>query len=1220
VEPESVLVPGYVPLAPHPKLAMAFAHLHVHSQFTLLDGAVSPSEVVAKAAALEQPAIALTDRCNLYGAVEFFKAAKGSGLRPVIGAEIAVQPEGIGYADPKGLLGGWSLVFLVENAAGYRNLSHLITNAIFDGMHYRPRVDLELLREHREGLIVLTSGIKGPVGRALTQGHPELARERVALLLEIFGPQHLFLELQDFGLPQQAEVNTLCRELAAELGLQTVVTNPVHYLEPEGVVTQQVLHSIGMGEALDTPDRYHAPTDQAYLKSEAELREVFPDDGDAIERTVAIAERCDFAFEFGTYHFPATTPPDTFEGADTDANWAYFYRAFPPPRDYGLPDPEVAIPPRPEGAGNMNGYFRWYGTEGLKLRLQHIPEPEHQTYWDRLERELGIIIHMQFPAYLLIVAEFINWSKDNGIPVGPGRGSAAGSLVAYAMRITDVDPIRFTLLFERFLNPERVSMPDIDVDFCQDRREEAIEHVRQKYGSPLVSQIITYGKLKAKLAIRDVARVVSLTFNDADRIAKLVPDELGIKLKDALREESFRTVAEADPRVKRVATLAQLIEGMTRQTGVHAAGVVIADQPLVEYAPLYRDSADGGPVVQYEMKAAESVGLIKFDFLGLKTLDQIRDAVKLVERNTGEHIDMALIPLDDAKTYELLSAGDSLGVFQVESDGMQKLLQRLQPQSIEEAVALIALYRPGPLGSGMVDDFVNCKHGRQEIVYPLPQLEPILKPTYGVVLYQEQVMQVAQELSGYSLGEADLLRRAMGKKKKEEMDKQAIRFLAGAAERDIPEDTARYIFELLAKFAGYGFNKSHSAAYGLISYQTAWLKAHHRAEFMAALMSIEADNTDKVLTYIQDCQKARLTILPPDVNHSFTAFDVPADARDTIRYGMGAIKNVGSAATDAIVEAREEQGGSFRDFTHFLESVDMRKLNKRMLEHLIKAGAFDWTGLPRAAMFDGLDGAMRVAQRTQETRNSGQTSLFGGGAVVPPPAYRFPERGEWPTGERLGNEKEALGFYLSGHPLEPYMKDLARHTSCTLDRVAAYSNANSNGRGGYRRGVEIKVAGVVTAARAIRSKSGKRMAFVTLSDPLGTVECTFFADSWAESREALQSDQPVIVYGRVEHREGQEVPGIRAESAELAAMVLGRETRAVVLDLRRDELAPARLEALIGLLEAHAGPCPCRVHVDFDRRALVKLRYPQDRGVAATDALRTEIEALFGRPDVVRFA
>ena len=1197
---------------------MAFAHLHVHSQYTLLDGAVSPKAVVKRAKALGHESIALTDRCNLYGAVEFYKAARGAGLHPVIGAEIVVQPEGQAFEDPKGMLGGWSLVLLVEDEHGYRNLCHLITHAIFDGMYYRPRIDLELLREHHRGLIALTSGLKGPVGRALNQGHPEQARQRLETLMAIFGPDHLFLELQDFGLPNQREANQLCRELGLALGLATVVTNPVHYLEPHDVVTQHVLHAIGMGEAVDTPDRYHSPTDQAYLKSEEELRLVFPDDDAAVDRTADIAQRCQFEFEFDNYHFPATTPPDTQPEADTDANWAYFFEAFPPPRDFDLPDPADASSRRPAGAGNMNGYFRWYATEGLKLRLQHVPEAEHATYWRRLERELGIIIEMQFPAYLLIVAEFINWAKDNEIPVGPGRGSAAGSLVAYAMRITDVDPIRFTLLFERFLNPERVSMPDIDVDFCQDRREEAIQHVREKYGSALVSQIITYGKLKAKLAIRDVARVASLTFNDADRIAKLVPNEINITIDDALKEPAFRDVAESDPRVRRVVNLARKIEGMTRQTGIHAAGVVIADKPLVEYAPLYRDSAEGGPVVQFEMKAAESVGLIKFDFLGLKTLDQIRDAVKLVERNTGERIDMAHIPLDDPEPYRLLSRGDSLGVFQVESDGMQKLLQRLQPQTIEEAVALIALYRPGPLQSGMVDDFVECKHGRKEIEYPLPQLQSILEPTYGVVLYQEQVMQVAQLLSGYSLGEADLLRRAMGKKKKEEMDKQSIRFLDGASKNQIPAKTAAHIFDLLAKFAGYGFNKSHSAAYGIISYQTAWLKAHHRAEFMAALMSIEADNTDKILLYIRDCVRAGLEILPPDVNQSLPAFDVPATARNTVRYGLCAVKNVGSAAVDSIIQARDAQDGPFRDLSHFLDSVDLTRLNKRVLEHLVKAGAFDWCDLSRQAMFEGIDGAMRVAQRAQETRASGQVSLFGGGAA-PIPTYRFPDLGEWPTAQRLAHEKEALGFYLSGHPLEPYMGDLARHVTCPLERLASHAANQGGSRKGYRRGVVVTVAGVVSASRTTRNRSGNRMAFVTLSDPGGTVECTFFSDAWQKSREVLGSEQPVLIRGRLELREGQDFPGIRAESAELVSDLLGRSTQNVHLRLEHSELSPRRLHALVALLRAHPGRCGCILDLDYKGRAKLGLRFPEDRGVAATDDLRTQIEALFGRPDVVRF-
>ena len=1196
---------------------MAFAHLHTHSQYTLLDGAVSPAALAARAAALGQPALALTDRCNLYGAVEVFKACKAAEVHPVIGSEIAIQPEGIEYRDPRGLAGGWSLVLLVQDEQGYRNLCRLITGAIFDGMHYRPRADLAQLEAHAQGLIALSGGLKGLVGRAATLERPQEARQQLEALLRIFGRENLFLELQDYGLQGQPEANQLSRELAAEAGLDTVVTNPVHYLRPEDVVTQDVLHAIAWAEALDSPKRHGPQTDQLYFKEEAELREVFPQDSAALERSVELAARCQFEFSFGKYHFPATTPPDTDDQADSDANWAYFFKAFAPPKDFGLPGPNERIPPRVPGAGNLAGYFRWYATRGLQLRLEQVPAEQHSQYQERLERELGIIIEMEFPAYLLIVAEFINWAKDCGIPVGPGRGSAAGSLVAWAMRITDVDPIRFTLLFERFLNPERVSMPDIDVDFCQDRREEVIEHVRQKYGSELVAQIITYGKLKAKLAIRDVARVASLTFNDADRIAKLVPNDLKITIDKALDEEkSFRGVAEGDPKVRRVVSLARRIEGMTRQTGVHAAGVVIADKPLTEYAPLYRDGPEGGPVVQYEMKAAEGIGLIKFDFLGLKTLDQIRDAVELVRRNTGEEIDISRIPLDDPAAFKLLSDGDSLGVFQVESDGMQRLLIRLEPQTIDEAIALIALYRPGPLQSGMVDRFVERKHGREPISYALPQLEPILNSTYGVVLYQEQVMQVAQVLAGYRLGEADLLRRAMGKKKAEEMDKQRSRFLSGAEERGIDPEVAESIFQNLAKFAAYGFNKSHSAAYGLIAYQTAWLKAHHRAEYMAALMSIEADNTDKVLTYINDCRRAGLPVLPPDTNQSLAGFDVPAADRGSIRFGLTAVKNVGSSAVDAIIQAREQEG-SFRDLSHLLESIDLGKVNKRMLEALIRCGAFDWTGATRASLAQGLDGAMKVAQQAQETRASGQVSLFGGPAT-PLPSFRFPVVPAWAPGPRLAYEREALGFYISGHPLDAYGDDLKRHVTCGIDRIHRFAKPATKHR---RRNAEpdVTVAGIVTAKRAFRTKRGSRMGFVTLNDRSASVECTFFADAWESSRKVLESQQPILVRGNVERKEGSDDISLLATSAELVSELLSRRTREVRIALRSEELDESRTERLLELFQRHAGPCGARIHLRYRDKADVVLLFPPDRGVLADDTLRDELEALFGRPDAVRF-
>ncbi len=654
---------------------MAFVHLHNRSQYSILDGAMRPGEIVERACELEMGAVALTDTYNLYGAVEFYKAAKGKGIHPVFGSELWVWPEGIDHFDDRTPDGGWNLVFLIESEQGYRNLCALVTGAIFDGMHFRPRIDLDQIAEHKEGLIVLSGGIHGPLGLSC-RNDLSTARERVQRLKDILGPDHLFLELQDVGMPGQAAANERVRTLAAELDLKTVVTNDCRYVQQTDAVTLDLLNSIARGETLDSPSRSGLPTDQQYIKTEAEMRELFPDDGDAIERTAEIAERCQFTFTMDTYYFPATKPPDIVEeeGAaqpDTDPNWEFFYRAFPPPKDYGLPSPEEAVPPRPDGAGNINGFFRWYSAEGLKLRLKRVPEEEHETYWKRLDFELDIVIQMGFPAYLLIVAEFINWAKDENIPVGPGRGSGAGSVINWAMRITDIDPIRFGLLFERFLNPERVSMPDIDVDFCQDRREEVIEHVRVKYGSDLVSQIITYGNLKAKAATKDIARIVGLDFNASNRIAKLIPDDLGITLGDAVKEERIATRIDGDPVVGRLFSLARRVEGMTRQTGVHAAGVVIADRPLVEHAPLYRDGPEGGPVVQYEMKAAEGVGLIKFDFLGLKTLDQIRDAVEMIGRNTGDFPDVNDLPLDDEATFALLQRGDGLGVFQVESSGMR---------------------------------------------------------------------------------------------------------------------------------------------------------------------------------------------------------------------------------------------------------------------------------------------------------------------------------------------------------------------------------------------------------------------------------------------------------------------------------------------------------------------------------------------------------------------
>lgn len=1215
---------------------MAFVHLHNRSQYSLLDGAIAPADLVTAAVEQGQTALALTDTCNLYGAFEFWKAAKGAGISTVLGTSIWMWPSGVSTIRPDDPDGGWDLVLFMEsqgapyasqNTPGYRNLCALITTAIFDGMHYRPRIDFDLLRAHSEGLICMTSGLTGVVGSALRRGSsPEVAREHLSRLADIFGEDRLFIELQDNGLPGQDQHLHLARSMSVDLGLKTVVTNDCRYAKPEDAVTLDLLNCIARGTPVDAPDRDLLPSDQQYLKSEAEMRALFPNDSDALDRTVEIAERCTWKFTTAPpYFFPATDPPDADppgpEGvalvkcprADTDANWEYFYKAFPPPKDYGLTDPSrPGLPPRPPGAGSINGYFEWYVTEGLKLRIRQIgiPEEQHEEYWDRLRFEMDIIANMGFPAYLLIVAEFINWAKDNEIPVGPGRGSGAGSLVNYAMRITDIDPLRFGLLMERFLNPERVSMPDIDVDFCQDRREEVISHTRDKYGAELVSQIITYGKLQAKAALKDVARVLGLDFNAADRIAKLVPNELGIKLDKALQDERLKALAEGDPLVARVAALARRVEGMTRQTGVHAAGVVIADRPLVEHAPLYRDGPDGGPVVQYEMKAAESVGLIKFDFLGLKTLDQLRDAVKMIHRNTGELIDLALLPLDDEATFKLLQRGDGLGVFQVESSGMRELLTRLLPSNIDDLIALLALYRPGPLSSGMVDNFIDCKHGRKAIEYPHPSLETILKPTYGSIVYQEQVMQIAQVYSGYSLGGADLLRRAMGKKKKEEMDKQRSLFVEGAVGKGHTEDAANELFDLLAYFAGYGFNKSHSAAYGMVSYHTAYLKAHHRAEYMAALMTIESSNTDKVLAYIGDCKRAGLDVLPPDINTSVHGFDVPADKRDQIRFGLAAVKGVGSGAIEAIIEAREDAGGRFKTFEGCLEKLDHKRINKKVLESLVKCGAFDWTDKPRQQLLKGLPGAVSSAQRTQADRASGQTSLFGGKAAVPQPRLRLPDVGEWPLSTKLSKEREALGFFITGHPVEAYASLVERAATCSIDELV-HVRADTN----------VRVAGMVSAMRQIKTRRGDAMAFVTLEDVLGSVECVFFSEPWANSREVLGSDQPVLVQGKME-KGADGTPKILAESARSLVEVREQQTRAVHLTFEIDEFSvrPERLSSLKALLVASRGRCPVFLHLRRPGHSWTSLELGQEYRVVPDEALLDGIESLFRRPDAVVLA
>ena len=1183
---------------------MPFVHLHVHSQFSLLDGTLDPSAIVKLAAGAGMSAVALTDTANLFGAVGFYKSCKAAKVHPVIGAELHVQPEGLDFEDPRREAGGFQLLALVEDEVGYKNLCGLLTDGFYVGMKYKPRVDLARLLERQAGLIFLAGGRKGPFGRPLLRGDEAAGVGHFRRLHEGLGPDALFVELVDVGIDGDERVNALARRLSAESGRPLVVTNAVHYAKAEDSPVHELLNAVAQGCSAAHADRQRSPTDQAYFKTEAEIRELFPDDGEAIDRTAVVAHRCHYKFVTDVYHFPAAVPPDVGDGADTDANWSFFYRAFPPPQDYGLPDPDVAIPERPPGAGNLNGYFDWYAERGLELRLVDVAPELHPSYRDRLATELRIIRSMGFPAYLLIVAEFINWSKDNGIPVGPGRGSAAGSLVAYSMRITDIDPILFDLLFERFLNPERVSMPDIDVDFCQDRRDESIQHVRQKYGEAFVSQIITYGKLKAKAAVKDVARALDLSFNEADVIAKLVPDELGITLASAIEQsELLKLRQQGDAKVRRVLAMARAVEGNVRQTGVHAAGVVIADRPLVEYAPLYVDEVGSVPAVQFDMKSAETVGLIKFDFLGLKTLDQIRDAVALVQRNHGVSIDIRRIPTNDAATFALLQKGDGLGIFQLESQGMQKLLVKLAPSCLDDLVALVALYRPGPLQSGMVDDFVERKHGRRQVAYPLPMLEPILRSTYGTIVYQEQVMQCAQVMAGYSLGEADLLRRAMGKKNASEMAQQKTRFVSGSVANGIDAAKADEIFSLLEKFAEYGFNKSHSAAYGLVSYQTAYLKAHHRAEYMAALMTIDADNTDKILGYLEDCRKNGIRIDPVSIAASDRGFDAPPAARgEAIQYGLRAVKGVGEGAIDAVLEARAR--GPFRDPYDVILRIDSRRANRKFFESLIKAGAFDSYAVPRRALMEGLDAAMGAAARQQADAAAGQGTLFGGAKRAP--SFRFPDVPEWPLAEKLTYEKEVLGLYLSGHPIQAHTRDVARFATTNLGELES-----------VKANVEVRVVVLPTDVRVTKTGRGDKMGIVRLEDDHGMVEAVFFPEPWARSGRAVQSGKPVVVTGRVELR-GESLQ-IRANSAELLSEMRVRTVVEVRVNVGLDELDGDRLDKLRELLRKESGQCRTRLTLRRGQVWEAELDLP-DLPVEPSFELESSLQQLFGRSDVVSFA
>ncbi len=1143
-----------------------FVHLHVHTQYSLLDGAIRLPDLFDKCKANGMEAVAITDHGTMHGALEFYCKAKAKGLKPIIGCEfyIAVTDRFSKTAKSAGSA-AFHLVLLATDRTGYQNLIKLAAIAQLEGFHYKPRIDKEVLARHNEGLICLTACLHGEIPYLLAQpGGLDKAREATRALMEIFGDR-LYLELQENGLPEQKVVNIGLKKLALELNLPLVATNDCHYLNRDQKHAHEVLLCIQTGKTIQDDNRFQFSTDELYFKTPEEMRHAFVDCPEALANTSRIADRCNLELSFDEHHFP--------------------------------------IFPLPPGQ-TVETLFEAEAREGFARRLatlrarQDFTAIEEKNYLDRLEMEIGVINAMGFPGYFLIVADFINWAKRQGIPVGPGRGSGAGSLVAFSMGITDIDPIPYGLIFERFLNIERKSMPDFDVDFCQDRRSEVLQYVQERYGgADHVAQIITFGSMKARAVIRDVGRALAMPYGEVDGIAKLIPEELKITIKKAMEQEPrLRDAQKRDPRVAELLTIAEALEGLPRHTSTHAAGVVISPKPMTEYLPVCLGSKDE-VLTQYDMKYTEMTGLIKFDFLGLKTLTVIDRALKLIAADMDTKLDITAIPMDDEQTFALLGRGDALGIFQLESSGMRGLLTKMRPELFTDLIALVALYRPGPLESGMVDDFVDTKHGKKEARYPLPQLKPILEETYGVIVYQEQVMKIAAVLANYSLGDADMLRRAMGKKIPEVMAAEKDKFMAGALVNQVDKKKAEDVFDLMAKFAGYGFNKSHSAAYALISYQTAYLKAHYPAQFMAALLSCDMNNTDKVVVYINECKEHEIEVLPPDINESNRDFAV---VNDRIRFGLAAVKNVGSAAIDSILEVRD-QGGRYTSLDDLCARVDARRVNRRVIESLIKAGAFDSLGAKRSQLFAILDQAMNRAQSSQRDKQSGQISLFAAlpKTLVSETTIELPDLPEWEEQEKLAYEKETVGFYITGHPLDNHRRELKEVVDTDLAGLATWPE-----------GQPVRIGGLVRTIKEHKNKKGERMAFLTVEDTTGAVEVIVFADLFRENGALLASTAPIIIQGRYEKNESG--GKIIAETMDPIEEARRKFTARIHVVLAAGQINRPVLDGLKQTARRHYGACPLLVTLHFAEQGEVDLVPGNDLTVQPGPAFTSEMEKLLG--------
>ncbi|HVT44058.1 MAG TPA: DNA polymerase III subunit alpha [Thermoanaerobaculia bacterium] len=1065
---------------------MSFVHLHLHTQYSLLDGANRPADLASRVAGLGMPACAITDHGNMFGAVEFYNAMKKAGVKPIIGCEMYMalgsRFDKAGVEDQSADAGANNhLIVLAATDQGYRNLVKLVSAGYTEGFYYKPRIDKELLKAHSEGLICLSSCLKGEVSQALAGGNYAKARDAALAYREILGPENFFLEIQDHGIPDQQKIIPLMARLADEVGLPMVATNDSHYLEKDDAFAHEVLLAIGTGKTLGDDRRMRFFSDDFYVKGPDEMRRIFSEYPEAIANTVRIAERVNVTLDSSTLHLP---------------NF-----------------------PLPQGL-DATTYFEKVAREGLERRLEAMrpmfeakrKKHEIAEYRERLEDEIGIIRNMGFPGYFLVVWDFIKFAKDRGIPVGPGRGSAAGSLVAYSMGITDVDPLDYDLLFERFLNPERISMPDIDVDFCMNNRGRVIEYVRAKYGAENVAQIITFGTMAARSVVRDVGRVLGLPYGYVDKVAKTIPASPDMTLPEAVKTSPL--LAEAirnDKEVERMIEIGSRLEGLSRHAGVHAAGVVITPQPVTNYVPLYRTNKDE-IVTQYDMRIVEKMGLLKMDFLGLRTLTVIDDAIKSIRAQEGISIDVAAIGLDDPEVYRLFQEGRTKGVFQFESGGMVDLLRKARPNRFEDLAALNALYRPGALDAGMVDEYVRRKNGTSKSRFLAPIMKPILEETYGIIVYQEQVMKIAQAVAGYSLGQADLLRKAMGKKDKAIMEAERDRFVRGAIGKGYDEGKANAIFDYIEPFARYGFNKSHSVAYALLAYQTAWLKVHHPRHFMAALLTSEMDKTDNVVKFINEAAQMGIQLLPPDINESNYSFTVVGE---NIRFGLGAVKGVGESAIESILKARNDLG-RFRRLDEFCEHVDLRACNKKVLEALIKSGSFDSLGSSRKTLVAEIERSSERALKTREEKERGQSSLFSfGGASLAPVrnALSSPEASdEWDEDEKLRNEKETLGFYITGHPLNRFREDLGRFATATTESLVA------------RVDQTITIGGIVGQLRKSKIKKGpnegKLMAKFVLDDQFGSVDVVVFSDLYQKHAKWLENGVAVLLTAAVKDTGG----------------------------------------------------------------------------------------------------